>query len=152
MTFNFSGCIKPMSPAQARTANVPFHTLDTGAVITLEALGETLLPGSATAGLALYIDHQLSGDPADSMLKIKYLGVSAPFADFYRAGLIGVDALARTSHGKAFAVLEGINRSRSRTQVVAERVRFELTKPVKVLRFSRPVQSTALPPLHLKNQ
>jgi hypothetical protein len=31
---------------------------------------------------------------------------------------------------------------------VAERVRFELTSPVKGLRFSRPVHSTALPPLH----
>ena len=30
---------------------------------------------------------------------------------------------------------------------MAERVRFELTSPVKGLRFSRPVQSTALPPL-----
>ena len=30
----------------------------------------------------------------------------------------------------------------------AERVRFELTSPVKGLRFSRPVHSTALPPLH----
>jgi hypothetical protein len=31
---------------------------------------------------------------------------------------------------------------------LAERVRFELTSPVRSLRFSRPVQSTALPPLH----
>jgi hypothetical protein len=30
---------------------------------------------------------------------------------------------------------------------MAERVRFELTSPVKGLRFSRPVHSTALPPL-----
>jgi hypothetical protein len=30
---------------------------------------------------------------------------------------------------------------------LAERVRFELTSPVKGLRFSRPVHSTALPPL-----
>src|ERR1700730_363650 len=30
---------------------------------------------------------------------------------------------------------------------MAERVRFELTSPVRSLRFSRPVQSTALPPL-----
>jgi hypothetical protein len=30
---------------------------------------------------------------------------------------------------------------------VAERVRFELTSPVKGLRFSRPVHSTTLPPL-----
>jgi hypothetical protein len=33
---------------------------------------------------------------------------------------------------------------------VAERVRFELTSPVKGLRFSRPVHSTALPPLRLE--
>jgi hypothetical protein len=32
---------------------------------------------------------------------------------------------------------------------LAERVRFELTNPVRGLRFSRPVQSTALPPLRL---
>src|SRR5450755_619863 len=31
---------------------------------------------------------------------------------------------------------------------LAERVRFELTRPVRVCRFSRPVHSTALPPLH----
>ena len=30
---------------------------------------------------------------------------------------------------------------------LAERVRFELTSPVRSLRFSRPVHSTALPPL-----
>jgi len=30
---------------------------------------------------------------------------------------------------------------------LAERVRFELTKPLRVCRFSRPVHSTALPPL-----
>ncbi len=30
---------------------------------------------------------------------------------------------------------------------LAERVRFELTSPVKDCRFSRPVHSTALPPL-----
>lgn len=30
---------------------------------------------------------------------------------------------------------------------LAERARFELAGPVKVLRFSRPVHSTALPPL-----
>src|SRR5882762_4937068 len=33
---------------------------------------------------------------------------------------------------------------------LAERVRFELTSPVRGCRFSRPVHSTALPPLHLE--
>ena len=92
-----------MTPAQARASDVPFRALDTGTVAVLDALGETLLPGSAAAGLAHYIDHQLSGDPADSMLMIKYLGVPAPFADFYRVGLHAADALARAVHGKVFA-------------------------------------------------
>jgi hypothetical protein len=94
-----------MTPAQARASDVPFRALDTGTVAVLDALGDVLLPGSAAAGLAHYIDHQLSGDPADSMLMIKYLGVPAPFADFYRVGLHAAGALARAVHGKAFADL-----------------------------------------------
>jgi hypothetical protein len=74
-------------------------------VAVLDALGEVLLPGSSTAGLAHYIDHQLSGEPADSMLMIKYLGVAAPFREFYTSGLRATDALARVVHGKRFPEL-----------------------------------------------
>jgi hypothetical protein len=94
-----------MTPAQARAAEVPFRTLDVGAVSTLDALGEILLPGSAGAGLAHYIDHQLSGPAADSMLMIKYLGVPAPFNEFYQGGLRAADASARATHGNPFAQL-----------------------------------------------
>jgi hypothetical protein len=66
---------------------VPLRALESADVGTLEALGETLLPGSTAAGLAHYIDHQLSGPPADSMLMIKYLRVEAPFKSFYLQGL-----------------------------------------------------------------
>jgi hypothetical protein len=94
-----------MTPAQARAAEVPFRTLEPATVAVLDALGETLLPGSSAAGLAHYIDHQLSGAPADSMLMIKYLGVPAPFNEFYQAGLRASDAVARAAHGKAFPSL-----------------------------------------------
>lgn len=105
LTFTLAGCQKKMTPAQARVAEVPFHTLDAGAVGVLDALGEVLLPGSSSAGLAHYIDHQLSGDPSDSMLMIKYLGVPAPFTAFYQAGLRASDALARAVHGKPWTGL-----------------------------------------------
>ena len=105
LTFTLAGCERKMTLAQARASEVPFRTLDRATVAVLEALGETLLPGSSAAGLAHYIDHQLSGSPADSMLMIKYLGVPAPFLDFYRAGLHATDAFARAVHGKAFAEL-----------------------------------------------
>jgi hypothetical protein len=102
LTFTLAGCEKKMTPAQARAATVPFLTLDAGAVAVLDALGEILLPGSAAAGLSHYIDHQLSGNAADSMLMIKYLGVPAPFTDFYRSGLRATDALAHAAYGKVF--------------------------------------------------
>src|SRR5882757_1300453 len=75
LTFTLSGCETKLTPAQARAARVPFRTLDASDQKTVEALGETLVPGSSSAGLAQYLDHQLSGDAADSMLMIKYLGV-----------------------------------------------------------------------------
>jgi len=102
LTFTLAGCEKKMTPAQARAAEVPFRTLDARTVAVLDALGEILLPGSAAAGLSHYIDHQLSGDAADSMLMIKYLGVQAPFTVFYKSGLQATDTLARTVYGKAF--------------------------------------------------
>lgn len=105
LTFTLAGCSRKMTPAQARASDVPFRTLDTGAVGVIDALGDVLLPGSAAAGLAHYIDHQLSGSFADSMLMIKYLGVPAPFVDFYLGGLRATDALAHAVHGKAFAQL-----------------------------------------------
>jgi hypothetical protein len=105
LTFTLAGCEKKMTPAQARTAEVPFRTLDAGAVAVLDALGEVLLPGSAAAGLSHYIDHQLSGAAADSMLMIKYLGVAVPFTEFYKGGLHAADALARAVHGKGFSSL-----------------------------------------------
>jgi gluconate 2-dehydrogenase subunit 3-like protein len=105
LTFTLAGCEKKMTSARARASGVPFRTLDAGAVAVLEALGEVLLPGSAAAGLSHYIDHQLSGDAADSMLIIKYLGVAAPFTEFYKGGLHAADALARAVHGKGFSEL-----------------------------------------------
>jgi hypothetical protein len=105
LTFTLSGCEAKLTPAQARAAKVPLHTLTAGDVTTLDALGETLLPGSAAAGLAQYLDHQLSGNAAHSMLMIKYLGVPAPFGSFYQAGLRAAETAARTRYGKAFADL-----------------------------------------------
>jgi hypothetical protein len=105
LTFTLSGCEAKLTPAQARAAKVPLHTLTASDVSTIDALGETLLPGSAAAGLAQYLDHQLSGDPARSMLMIKYIGVPAPFDAFYRGGLRAAETAARALYGKAFAGL-----------------------------------------------
>jgi hypothetical protein len=95
LTFVIAGCEKKLTPAQARATRIPYRTFDEAQVRTLEALAEILLPGSAALGLAHFIDHQLSGPSADSMLMIKYLGLNAPFTDFYKSGLAGADSAAR---------------------------------------------------------
>lgn len=105
LAFTAGGCERKLTPAQARASQEPLRILDTQAVGTLEWLGETLLPGSAQAGLAHYIDHQLAGDPADSMLMIKYLGIAAPYADFYLSGLAGARAAALRNFGKTLTEL-----------------------------------------------
>ena len=72
---------------------------------TLEALGEVLLPGSARDGIAHYVDYQLSVPLEENLLMIRYLGVSPPFTEFYRAGLIGLEAAANRQSGKRFHML-----------------------------------------------
>jgi hypothetical protein len=122
LTFTLSGCEAKLTPAQARAAKVPLHTLTAGDVTTLDALGETLLPGSAAAGLAQYLDHQLSGDAAHSMLMIKYLGVPAPFDNFYQAGLRAAETAARALYGKTVAGLSSEQAGNLVTQMSAGHV------------------------------
>lgn len=105
LTFHVGGCEKKMSPADARVQNVAYRTLTAAEVKTLEALGEVLLPGSAAAGLAHFIDHQLSGPVEDSLLMIKYLGVAPPFAPFYQGGLKAVEGAVHSQFQKAFTEL-----------------------------------------------
>jgi hypothetical protein len=85
----------------------------------LEALGEVLLPGSAAEGLAHFIDHQLSGPAANSMLMIKYLGMPAPFVDFYRSGLKAIDAAAMNRFKKNLTVLSADDASTLAGQMAA---------------------------------
>ena len=106
LTFTIDGCERKLTPAQARETNLPLRTLDPVAAATLEALGEILLPGSARAGLAPYIDHQLSGNAADSLLMLKYLRVDPPYRDFYLPGLTAAQAASLHEFGKPPADLD----------------------------------------------
>ncbi len=81
-----------LSPAQARAQSVPFQTLSVKEVATLEALAEAIVPGATAAGISHYIDSQLSVDPEDTLLMVKYL-VPPPFDGFYQASLNSIDKL-----------------------------------------------------------
>src|SRR5689334_19640757 len=51
LTFTLDARELRLTPAQARAASMPFRTLESHEASTVEALGETLLPGSAVAGI-----------------------------------------------------------------------------------------------------
>jgi hypothetical protein len=100
-----------LTPAEARAADLPLRVLHAPQVRTLEAFGETLVPGSAAAGLVHFIDHQLAAPPGEQLLMIRYLGVEAPFTPFYAGGLAALDAAAATLYGAPFAGLEDRQRA-----------------------------------------
>jgi hypothetical protein len=87
LPFTIAGRTVLASPAEARAAAAPFQYLTEGEATDLDVLGESLVPGSAAAGLAHYIDHQCACPPADSLLMGRYLGLEPPFGPFYRATL-----------------------------------------------------------------
>ena len=49
----------------------------------IESLGETLVPGARAAGIAHFIDHQVSVPPEEALLEARILNVRPPYLNFY---------------------------------------------------------------------
>lgn len=95
--------------AQARTDAAPLQVLTEAEKLTLEALGDTLLPGAAAAGVAFYVDAQLAS--AAPLLMLKYLDVPLPAIQFYRDGLRAAGDMARSRFARAFHEITADQRS-----------------------------------------
>jgi Gluconate 2-dehydrogenase subunit 3 len=105
LAFSAGGVEVLMTPNEARAKNVPFRLLDGHQGETLEALGETLVPHAREAGIAHYIDQQISVPPQESLLQARIFNFRPPFADFYRSTIVNVDGASREMFGKEFAQL-----------------------------------------------
>ena len=105
LAFSVGGIEVLMTPNEARARNVPFRLLDGHQGETLEALGETLVPKAREAGIAHYIDQQISVPAQESLLQARNFCFRPPFADFYRSTLLTVDESSKKSFGKEFAQL-----------------------------------------------
>ena len=95
-----------LTPGEARERGAELRSLTMQEAVTLEALGDTLLPGAAAAGIAHFVDNQVSGPAAQCLLIARNLDVPAPFLDFYRAGLAALDGHAQSVAGNSFADLD----------------------------------------------
>jgi Gluconate 2-dehydrogenase subunit 3 len=95
-----------LTTREARAQNVPFRLLKAGEAETIEALGETLVPGARAAGIAHFIDQQLSVPPGEALLEARILNVRPPYANFYRAAIGAVDKASQAlNSGRRFAQL-----------------------------------------------
>jgi hypothetical protein len=91
LAFTVGGANVMMTPGEARAQGVPFRLLKAHEAETIEALGEALVPGAKQAGVAHFIDQQVSVPPGEALLEARQLNVRPPFIDFYRAAIAAVD-------------------------------------------------------------
>ena len=94
-----------LTPREARAAGADLEVLTPDEAGTLEATGEAFAPGATAAGIAWFVDAQLSRPPNDGLLMARYFNVTPPYIDFYRASLTAVDRLSEARHDKLFAEL-----------------------------------------------
>jgi Gluconate 2-dehydrogenase subunit 3 len=104
--FSVGGAEVMLTPRQAHAQNVPLKTLTADQAATLDAVGETLVPGAKTAGLTNFVDQQISIPAEEALLEARIMNVRPPFANFYRAALAAIDgASAAKYNGRTFSQL-----------------------------------------------
>jgi hypothetical protein len=105
LSFTINGAEVWLSPSEAQAQGAPIAVLTPEEVETLEAVGETLLPGARKAGIANFVDNQLGVAPGDCLLMARIASVRPPFVNLYRAGLGAIERSCEAIHGKRFAQL-----------------------------------------------
>jgi Gluconate 2-dehydrogenase subunit 3 len=98
-----------LTPRQARAQRLPLRTLKADQVITLDAMGEALVPGAKEAGVSNFIDQQISIPAEEALLEARIMNVRPPYANFYRAALGAIEGASQAKYaGRGFAQLSAI--------------------------------------------
>ena len=105
LAFTVGGAEVMLTPRQARADNVPLRTLTADQAATLDAVGETLVPGAKDAGITNFVDQQISIPADEALLGARILSMRPPFANFYRGALGAIDGASSKVKGKKFAEL-----------------------------------------------
>jgi len=105
LAFTVGGAQVMLTPREARAQSVALRTLKADEAETIEALGETLVPGARAAGIAHFIDQQLSVPPEEALLEARILNVRPPYGDFYKAAIGAIDKAAAAQSDQRFAWL-----------------------------------------------
>jgi hypothetical protein len=105
LAFTVGGVEVMLTPRQARAQTIPLRTLTADQAATLDAMGETLVPGAKDAGISHFVDQQISGPPEEALLQARILNVRPPFANFYRPALGAIDGASNKTSSRKFAEL-----------------------------------------------
>jgi hypothetical protein len=108
LAFTVGGAEILLTPGEARAHGVPFRLLKAREAETIEALGDTLVPGARKAGIAHFIDHQIAGPPEAALLQARIMNVRPPFANLYRAAVGSVDRASQLLYGRRFAQMSTV--------------------------------------------
>ena len=108
LAFTVGGAQMLLTAREARAQGVPFRLLKANEAETLEALGETLVPGARGAGIAHFIDQQLSVPPEEALLEARIVNVKPPYVNFYRAAIGAIDKASQARNGRRFAQLNAL--------------------------------------------
>jgi len=111
LAFTVGGVEVLITPGEARAQGVPFRLLKANEGETIEALGETLVPGARKAGIAHFIDHQISVPAEEALLQARIFNVRPPFANFYRAAVGAIDRGSEKVFGRKFAQLSSVEQA-----------------------------------------
>jgi hypothetical protein len=106
LAFMIGGTEVLLTPGEARAQGVPLRSLKADEAETIEALGETLVPDARKAGIANFIDQQISVPAEEALLEARILNVRPPYANFYRAAIGTIDRASTARGGKPFAQLD----------------------------------------------
>jgi len=103
LAFTVGGSTVMLTTRQARARNVPFRLLKEAEADIIESIGDTLVQGARAAGVAHFIDQQVSVPPEEALLQARIFNVRPPFVNFYRAAVTAIDEGSKRLFGYKFA-------------------------------------------------
>jgi len=103
LAFTVGGVEVMLTARQARAQGVPLRVLTAGEAEMLEAIGNVLAIGARQAGIAHFVDQQLTVPPGYALLSVRVADVRPPYVDFYRDALAAIERAAKAVHSRKFS-------------------------------------------------
>ncbi len=107
---NMPGGLQWLTPSAAFAASAPLSRLTAEEGALLGEFADILVPSAKAAGVAHFVDHHLTLQPADCFLILRYLDWPPPFLNFYRDGLSALTRFIAARAATGLAGLDGTGR------------------------------------------